>query len=345
MTDESRFAVLNRPDQAEAELRPRTLDEFVGQTRVVENLRIALAAARMRSEPVDHVLLSGLPGLGKTTLCSLIAREAGARLQSTSGPALQRPADLAGILTSLERGDVFFIDEIHRLPIAVEEYLYGAMEEFVIDVPIDQGLGARTVRLPLQPFTLIGATTREGRLSGAFRSRFGIREKLEPYVAGELERILARTASILSVGLAAGTAATIAGRSRGTPRIANRLLRRLRDLAQVRGREAIDAAIASEALERLGIDELGLEETDRRILGLLHRAAGHGLGVKTLAAALGEAEETIEEVYEPHLLRLELIRKTPRGRELSDQGRRWCLAHASELRDAPRPRAASTSGS
>jgi Holliday junction DNA helicase RuvB len=345
MTDESRFAVLNRPDQSEAELRPQTLDEFVGQSRVVENLRIALSAARMRGEPIEHVLLSGLPGLGKTTLCGLIAHESGARLQSTSGPALHRPADLAGMLTSLERGDVFFIDEIHRLPIAVEEYLYCAMEEFVIDVPIDQGLGARTVRLPLQPFTLIGATTREGRLTAAFRSRFGIHEKLEPYATTELERILARTASILAVGLAPGTATTIAGRSRGTPRIANRLLRRVRDLAQVRGQAAIDAAIASEALERLGIDDLGLEETDRRILGLLFRAAGHGLGVKTLSAGLGEAEETIEEVYEPHLLRLELIRKTPRGRELSERGRRWCLAHGRELGDAPPPRAVSSAGS
>jgi Holliday junction DNA helicase RuvB len=345
MTEESRFAVLNRPDQSEAELRPQTLDEFVGQSRVIENLRIALAAARMRGEPVDHVLLSGLPGLGKTTLCSLIAREAGAHLHSTCGPALNRPADLAGLLTSLERGDVFFIDEIHRLPVAVEEYLYGAMEDFVIDVPIDQGLGARTVRLPLQPFTLIGATTREGRLTGAFRSRFGIHEKLEPYVTDELERIITRTASILRVGLAPAAAKMIAGRSRGTPRIANRLLRRLRDLAQVRGQSSIDPPVAAEALERLGIDDLGLEETDRRILGLLFRATSHGLGVKTLAAGLGEAEDTIEEVYEPHLLRLELIRKTPRGRELSDQGRRWCLAHGGELGDAPPTRAVTTSGS
>jgi Holliday junction DNA helicase RuvB len=344
MTSESRFAVLNRPDESEVELRPRSLDEFVGQTRVVENLRIALSAARIRGEPIDHVLFSGLPGLGKTTLCSLIAREAGANLHTTCGPALARAADLAGILTSLERGDVLFLDEIHRLPVAVEEYLYGAMEDFVIDVPIDQGLGARTVRLPIQPFTLVGATTREGRLTGAFRSRFGIHEKLEAYSIAEIERILVRTAGVLHMGLAPDAATTVAHRARGTPRVANRLLRRLRDLAQVRAKETIDAAIADEAFRRLGIDDLGLEETDRRILGLLHRAHHRSLGVKTLAASLGEAEDTIEEVYEPHLLRLELIRKTPRGRELSDAGQRWCLAHPRELGDAP-DRAAAVQGS
>ncbi len=344
MTSESRFAVLNRPDDSELELRPRSLDEFVGQTRVVENLRIALSAAHMREEPLDHVLLSGLPGLGKTTLCSLIAREAGAHLHASSGPALARAADLAGILTSLERGDVLFLDEIHRLPVAVEEYLYGAMEDFVIDVPIDQGLGARTVRLPIQPFTLVGATTREGRLTGAFRGRFGIHEKLEAYSIAEIERILARTSTVLRIGLAPDAAATVARRARGTPRVANRLLRRLRDLAQVRGKPTIDAAIAAESFERLGIDDLGLEETDRRILGLLHRALHGSLGVKTLAANLGEVEDTIEEVYEPHLLRLELIRKTPRGRELSESGRRWCLANAKALGDPP-GRAAAVQGS
>ena len=336
MSESSTFAQLNRPDipgeEADAELRPRSLDEFVGQERAVGNLRIALEASRMRGDALDHVLLSGLPGLGKTTLGALVARERGARLHTTSGPALGRPADLAGLLTGLERGDVLFIDEIHRLPVAVEEYLYGAMEDFVIDVPIDQGLGARTVRLPLQPFTLVGATTREGKLTGAFRGRFGIHEKLEPYPAQDLERILARTATILRIGLEGPACEMIARRARGTPRVANRILRRLRDVAQVRTRAAIDGEIAQEGFTRLGIDELGLEETDRRILGLLHRAGSGALGLKTIAAGIGESEDTIEEVYEPHLLRLEVVRKTSRGRELTEQGRRWCSAR--NLREA-----------
>ena len=332
----STFAQLNRADDDndEQELRPRSLDEFVGQERVVENLRIAVQAARMREEPLDHVLLSGLPGLGKTTLCTLLARECRARLHVTSGPALARPADLAGLLTGLERGDLLFIDELHRLPIAVEEYLYGAMEDFVVDVPVEQGLAARTVRLPLQPFTLVGATTREGKLTAAFRGRFGIHEKLDPYPPADLLRIVMRTARILGCNLAAGAAEQLSTRARGTPRIANRLLRRLRDLAQVRGAAAIDPAIAHEGLRRLGIDELGLEETDRRILGLLQRASPSVLGLKTIGAGVGEAEETIEEVYEPHLLRLELIRKTARGRELTVRGRDWCVAHGVAVEDA-----------
>jgi Holliday junction DNA helicase RuvB len=332
MAQASTFAQLNRSDgpgdELEAELRPRSLDEFIGQERVVENLRIAVEAARMRGEPLDHVLLSGLPGLGKTTLGCLLARESGARLHTTSGPALSRPAELASTLTGLERGDLLFIDEVHRLPIAVEEYLYGAMEDFVIDVPLEQGLGARSVRLPLQPFTLVGATTRDGRLTAAFRGRFGIHEKLEPYSRDHLARILARTSSILRVALEPGACTNVAQRARGTPRVANRLLRRLRDLAQVRHHAAIDDEIADEGLRRLGIDELGLEETDRRILRLLQRADGGVLGLKTIAAAIGETEETIEEVHEPHLLRLELLRKSSRGRGLTSEGRRWCLAHA-----------------
>ncbi len=327
----STFAQLNRAEDApdEGALRPRTLDEFVGQERTVENLRIAVQATRMRGEPLDHVLLSGLPGLGKTTLCTLLARECGSRLHNTSGPALARPADLAGLLTGLERGDLLFIDEVHRLPIAVEEYLYSAMEDFVVDVPIDQGLGARTVRLPIQPFTLVGATTREGRLTAAFRGRFGIHEKLEAYPVEHLIQILQRTSRILQLPLHAAAATCIAERARGTPRIANRLLRRLRDLAQVRGVPLVDLPLAVEGLARLGIDDLGLEETDRRILGLLHRADHGSLGLKTIGAGVGEADETIEEVYEPHLLRLELIRKTPRGRELTPRGRDWCLTHPS----------------
>lgn len=325
----STFAQLNRADAApeDGELRPQTLDEFIGQERTIDNLRIAVQAARMRGEPLDHVLLSGLPGLGKTTLCMLLARECSSRLHTTSGPALARPADLAGLLTGLEQGDLLFIDEVHRLPIAVEEYLYSAMEDFVVDVPIDQGLGARTVRLPIQPFTLVGATTREGHLTAAFRGRFGIHEKLEAYPVDHLVRILQRTARILGLSLGATAAACVATRARGTPRIANRLLRRLRDLAQVRGAPLVDQPIAEEGLARLGIDDLGLEETDRRILGLLHRSDHGTLGLKTIGAGVGEAEETIEEVYEPHLLRLELIRKTPRGRELTPRGRDWCRTH------------------
>jgi Holliday junction DNA helicase RuvB len=323
-TGESQFRALNRPEEWDAQLRPRSLDEFVGQGRVVENLRIALQAAHLRGEPLEHILLSGLPGLGKTTLCSLLARETSSQLTTSSGPALVRPADLAGVLTSLERGDVLFIDEVHRLPPTVEEFLYSAMEDFVIDVPIDQGVGSRSVRLQLQPFTLVGATTREGRLTPPFRGRFGIREKLAPYPVNDLITILQRTARLLQIGLSEEAAQAAAERSRGTPRIANRLLRRLRDLAQVRGASEVSMATAIEGLQRLGIDDLGLEETDRKILGLLYRSGSRALGLKTIAAAIGESEDSVEEVYEPHLLRLELIHKTSRGRELTTQGRLLC---------------------
>lgn len=324
--DVSQYHQLNHREEWEAQIRPGSLEEFVGQQRVVENLKIAIAAARMRREPLDHVLFSGLPGLGKTTLCYLLAREMGGHLTCSSGPALSRPADLAGVLTGLEAGDLFFIDEIHRLPPAVEEYLYSAMEDFVIDVPIDQGVGARSVRLPLQPFTLVGATTREGRLTAPFRGRFGIHEKLAPYPESDLVSILDRTAGLLGIGLDAEAARHSARRARGTPRIANRILRRLRDVAQVRSKSSIDLEVAEEGFERLGIDDRGLEETDRRILRLLYRAQDRPLGLKTMAATIGESEDSIEEVYEPHLLRLELIRKTARGRELTSLGRRLCAA-------------------
>ncbi len=319
-TPRASFQQLNHPEEWDSKLRPQSLEEFVGQHRVVDNLRIALQAARIRSETVDHVLLSGLPGLGKTTLCHLIAMEMGAHLTVTSGPALGRPADLAGILTGLERGDILFVDEVHRLPAPVEEYLYAAMEDFVIDVPVDQGMGARSVRLPLPPFTMVAATTREGMLSAPFRGRFGICEKLIPYPRDDLARILDRTAGLLKVKLDEAARSMVADRARGTPRIANRLLRRLRDVAQVRGSKEVDAAVAEEGMERLGIDAWGLEETDRQLLGLLYRGRPRPLGLKTLAAGIGESEDAIEEVYEPHLLRLELIRKTPRGRELTLRG-------------------------
>ncbi len=328
MPAESQYSALNRPEEWESQLRPRSLAEFVGQKLLVENLKIAIEAARLRQEPMDHVLFSGLPGLGKTTLCYLIAAETGAPLTVTSGPALTRPADLAGILTGLPRGAVLFIDEIHRLPAAIEEYLYGAMEDFVIDVPIDQGMGARSVRLPLEPFTLVGATTREGRLSAPFRGRFGIREKLETYPIEDLIQILDRTACLLQVELLPQSAQTVAGRARGTPRIANRILRRLRDLAQVRHKSIVDSEITAEGLRRLRIDDRGLEETDRRILSILFRAAGRPLGLKTIAAGIGESEDSVEEVYEPHLLRMELIRRTARGRELTEQGQHVCTDFA-----------------
>ena len=332
----SQFRRLNRAEEWDSQLRPRSFDEFVGQRRVVENLRIALEAAKLRSETADHVLLSGFPGLGKTTLCYLIPQEMGTRLVPTSGPALARAADLAGILSQLDDGDVLFIDEVHRIPAAVEEYLYGAMEDFVIDVPLDQGIAGRTVRMPLRTFTLVAATTREGLLSAPFRGRFGIREKLDPYPTEDLIQILCRSAALLPFALDDQAATIVAERSRGTPRIANRLLRRLRDLAQWQRLDRIDVGVAEDGLARLGIDGLGLEETDRRILGMLFRAGGRPLGLKTLAAGIGESEDAIEDVYEPHLLRLELIRKTSRGRELTERGREIHCA-AAGVEDEPPP--------
>jgi Holliday junction DNA helicase RuvB len=306
--------------EVESRLRPRSLDEFVGQERVLSNLRIAVAAARGRSEPLDHVLFSGPPGLGKTSLARILARELGTTLHATSGPALERPRDLVGILTQLGRGDVLFVDEVHRVPAAVEEYLYSAMEDYSVDFTLDQGPHARVLPLPLQPFTLVGATTREGLLSAPFRARFGIAERLAPYPVEDLEKILQRSAAILGVELAPESARTIAERSRGTPRIANRFLRRVRDLAQVRGETRIGAALAREALSALGVDDNGLEELDRRILGVLVASAGQPVGIKTIAAAVGEAEDTIEDVFEPHLLRQGFVHKTGRGRVVTRAG-------------------------
>lgn len=294
-------------------LRPTTFGEFVGQEQIRDNLRIAIGAARGRDEPLDHVLLCGPPGLGKTTLAHLIAAGMGADIVLTSGPALGAPKDLAGTLTRLQRNQVLFIDEIHRLPKVLEEYLYSAMEDHAIDVVLDPGPSGRSVRLGVQPFTLVGATTREGLLTAAFRSRFGIVERLEPYPSKDIEQILLRAAVRLQVVLESTAAALCAGRSRGTPRVALRILRRVRDLAQMQQKASIDVPVAEEALQRLRIDALGLEELDRKLLRALVER-GDAIGLKTLAAMLDEAEDTIEEVLEPHLIRCGLLARTPRGR-------------------------------
>ncbi len=295
-------------------LRPRSFDEFVGQESTVRNLRIYLQAALERGEPIDHILFSGLPGLGKTTLSSLIAGEMGSNLVTTSGPALERPADLAGILTNLARGDCLFIDEIHRTNHLVQEYLHTAMEDYFIDVVMDQGPNARTLRLDIAPFTLIGATTRQGLLTGPFRNRFPIHEKLEPYPVGDLVRIVVRSARLLGVEIEPEAAGMVAARSRGTPRIANRILRRVRDLAQVRGTRAIDSGIADEGMDMLGIDGAGLDAVDRKLLESLLRHGGGPIGLKTLAVMVGETEDTIEDVYEPFLIQCGFLLRSPRGR-------------------------------
>jgi len=297
----------------DAALRPASFEQFVGQRRVVDNLSLALRAAHVRGETIDHVLLSGLPGLGKTTLARILARALDARIHETSGPALLRPADLVGILTNLESSDFLFIDEVHRLPRPVEEVLYSAMEDFVVDVVLDQGPAARSMRLSIPRFTLVGATTREGLLSAPFRARFGLQEKFELYADTELSTILERSARALQIELTPDAAIAIADRSRGTPRVANRFLRRVRDLAQEEYDNRIDERIALEGLARLGIDRHGLCGLDRQILEVLMRQ-GRAVGLKTIAVATGEEERTIEEVYEPYLIRRGLLARTPQGR-------------------------------
>lgn len=306
----------------EVGLRPVALKEFVGQGGVVENLRVHLDAAMERDEPPDHVLFSGPPGLGKTSLARIMAGELGTSLQPTSGPALDKPRDLVGLLTSLKRGDVLFIDEIHRLPIAVEEYLYTAMEDFRVEMTLDSGPHARILPIELEPFTLVGATTREGLLSAPFRARFGLSLRLDPYPAHELEQIVRRAARILKVQINDEAAAILAERSRGTPRIAGRFLKRVRDRAQIDGNRAIDAQLAEATLRSIGVDGHGLEEMDRRILRCLADHAPLPAALKTIAAVVGEMEDTIEDVFEPHLLRSGFLRKTPRGRMITEQGLR-----------------------
>jgi Holliday junction DNA helicase RuvB len=299
----------------EAGLRPRTLEEFVGQRRLKEHLSILLEAARRRSQPADHLLLAGPPGLGKTSLAGIVAAEMGAGLRVTSGPALVRGGDLAAILTDLQPGDVLFIDEIHRLAKPVEEILYPAMEDFEIDILLGKGPSARSIRLDLPPFTLVGATTRVGSLSGPLRDRFGFHARLELYEPEELEAVVTRSAQILGVEIDPAGAAEIGRRARGTPRVANRLLRRVRDFADVRADGRVDQAVARAGLALFGIDEEGLDRLDRLVLeALCVRFGGRAVGLGTLAASVGESPETIEDAVEPFLLRAGLLERTPRGR-------------------------------
>jgi Holliday junction DNA helicase RuvB len=305
------------PDEraGEGSLRPRRLDEFVGQARVREQLGVVLESARRRGLPPDHLLFSGPPGLGKTSLATIVANELEAGLRVTSGPALERAGDLAAILTGLEPGDVLFVDEVHRLPRAVEEVLYPAMEDFQIDVVLGKGPGARSLRLDLPRFTLVGATTRTGLITSPLRDRFGFAARLDLYEPGELEAIVLRSAGILGVEVDAEGAAVLARRSRGTPRIANRLLRRVRDYAEVKGNGRVDEATAVQALELFEVDALGLDKLDLALLGVLcRRFAGTPVGLTTLAVSLGEEPDTIEDVTEPFLVQLGFLQRTPRGR-------------------------------
>lgn len=307
----------------DVQLRPRSFAEFIGQSQVVENLRVFVEAAKQRGDVLDHILFSGPPGLGKTTLASIVANELGTRFVPTTGPVLERPADLAGILTNLKRGDVLFIDEVHRMPRIVEEYLYSAMEDFVINIVLDSGPAARTIKLPLSRFTLIGATTREGLLTGAFRARFGVMLKLNYYPPRELSEVIVRSAGILGIEIEGDASELMARRARGTPRLANRLLRRLRDVAQVKGEGRITVEIAELGLSMLGIDEEGCEATDRAILGVIMEHGGGPVGIKTIAVSVGEEADTIEDVYEPYLIRKGFLRKTQRGRMLSEKAYRY----------------------
>ncbi len=314
---------MKEEDAAEIGLRPRELTEYIGQDRVKENLLILIEAAKKRKEAIDHVLLYGAPGLGKTTLAHIIARELGANIRVTSGPALEKPGDLAAILTNLSPGDILFIDEIHRLPRIVEEVLYPAMEDYGLDIIIGKGPSAKILRLDLPRFSIIGATTRVSLLSSPLRDRFGMTYHLDFYHLEDLEKIIDRSARLLGISLDESSASAIAARARRTPRLANRLLRRVRDYCQVKAAGVIDAELSNQALELLEIDPLGLDRIDRKILEtIIDKFAGGPVGISTIAAATGEDLATIEEVYEPYLLQLGFLNRTSRGREVTDLGYR-----------------------
>jgi Holliday junction DNA helicase RuvB len=327
-------------DTGESGLRPKRLEEYIGQDNLKANLAVFIEAARRRGEPLDHVLLSGPPGLGKTTLASIIAREMGSNIHVTSGPAIERPGDLAGILTNLQPGDVLFIDEIHRLSRAVEEVLYPGMEDYCLDIVLDKGPAARSIRLQLSPFTLVGATTRAGAVTAPLRDRFGVINRLDFYTPEQLQVIITRSAGILGIEIEAVGAFEIARRSRGTPRIANRLLRRIRDFAEIEGEGKIDLAVAKNALDRLEVDPIGLNSSDQRLLlTIIEKFAGGPVGVETLAAAISEEVTTIEDVYEPYLLQLGFIHRTPRGRVLTAAAYRhmgFPVPHQGQLWDEER---------